>query len=285
MPNSVIGRIGGALPAHEMRHYDPRSKQLVAVDWEQLSQPFDKVRGALQQRASAVATPKDFAIPEYTPISQQGRAGTCVANGCSDALEILQGVEYGAQTVQQLSRRWLYYIARQYTGDTAVDNGAYIPAALLQLQNIGTFEEQYFPYFDDPEYIVGDKSRPALDNYTMASNNRISGYYELDVKSPTFLADVETAVRALHPVVYQMNVGPLLQGYQAGQILEPEPNPEGGHCQIITGVRYIAGVRRWWDRNSWGPDFGDNGHVLMSDACMSSATGAWVLTKGLQLVR
>lgn len=280
MSDQLICRVGAALPDRDMRHYDPRTKQLVTPSW--VPRTFDEIREPLRQLA---ASSGDFKIPEYTPISNQGNAGSCVANGCSDAFEILQGVQYGSTHVQQLARRWLYYIARQYTGDTDRDAGTYVSAALHQLQTVGTFEERFFPYTDDPDYIVGNKARPELDCYTMASNNRISGFYRLDPHSPSYLDDMESAIRALHPVIFGMKVGQEFQQYQAGQVLGPTANPIGGHCTILVGVSYDGPTRRWIDRNSWSSAWGDAGHCLLSDACMLTANDVWVATTSLKSIR
>jgi hypothetical protein len=265
-----------------MHIFDHRTQQLVAVDWSKVDKPFDQVREPLQQLAGAAAN--DFMLPEVTPISDQGRAGSCVANGCSDAFELLQG--FSGATVQQLSRRWLYFISRQYHGATKIDNGTYIRAALHQLQTIGTIEEKYFPYFDDPDHITGADSQPELDCYTMASNNRIDGFFRLDPSSPSFLDDVETSVRARHPVIYSIPVGKEFEAYSGGGvILQPPATSLGGHCNIIVGVSRATSVRAFWTRNSWSAFWGHNGYGLISEAYMLAATDSWVATKGLQVVR
>lgn len=284
MPNPVICRIGSALPLKDLVHYDPKLKITIQVDQDKFFKSFDMVRGVLQQRATANQG-TNFVIPEYTPISDQGQAGSCVANACSDGLEIVEGIEQGALKVQQLSRRWLYYIARQYSGDTSKDDGTYAGAALHQLNVVGTFEEQYFPYSDSPDYITGAHSRPELDHYTMASNNRISGFYQLDPGSSTFLADMETAIRALHPIVFTMRIGSAFQKYRAGQVLSAPTDIIGGHAMLLTGVNYDGPTRRWVDRNSWSANWGDNGHALLDDSCVKLIDEAYVLTKMLTTVR
>jgi C1A family cysteine protease len=284
---SSVRRIGTALPDREMQVYDHRMKQLVAVDWSKVDKPFDQVRAPLKQLgASAAAAAGDFLIPEYTPISDQGRAGSCVANASSDAFEILDGIAHGPAAVKQLSRLWLYFISRQYHGATKVDDGTYPRAALHQLQTVGTFEEKYFPYYDDPDHVTGADSIPELDCYMLASNNRINGFYHLDVNSPTFLDDVETAVRALHPVIFAIPVGQEYESYSGGGIiLQPPVTTLGGHCNVITGVRYPNGQRTFWTRNSWTAQWGDQGHGLLSESYMSWATDAWVATTTVQAVR
>lgn len=283
--SGAVRRIGAALPDREMKVYDHRTRQLVAVEWDKVDKPFDLVRAPLLAKSTTVST-ADYLIPEYTPISDQGQAGSCVANGCSDAFEILQGVQYGESRVEQLARRWLYYISRQYHGATKVDNGTYIRAALHQLQVIGTFEEKFFPYYDDARHITGDLSTPELDCYTMASNNRLNGFYRLDLDADSFCDDVEMAVRANHPVIYAAQIGKEFESYAGGGvILQPTESPVGGHCNIITGVRRINGQRVFWTRNSWSAAWGDNGHALVSEAFLKAATDAWVATTTLQVIR
>jgi hypothetical protein len=283
--SSAVRRIGAALPDAEMQVYDHKLRQLVSVDWTKVDKPFEQIRPAMLSLPTATLS-GDYLMPEFTPISDQGHAGSCVANGCSDAFEILQGIDYGPDKVQQLSRRWLYYISRQYHGATKVDNGTFIRAALHQEQTIGTFEERFFPYYDDPQHITGDLSMPELDCYTMASNNRISGFYQLTPGSDSFLDDVELAVRANHPVIYATKIGKEFESYAGGgAILQPTASSLGGHCNIITGVRHIGGQRVFWTRNSWTAAWGDNGHALVSEDFMKGATDAWVATTTLKLIR
>jgi hypothetical protein len=284
MSTELICRVGTVKPDADMMVWDHRYHAMIRKDWAALDQKFDQVRVAFEQKATA-SVGTTITIPELTPISNQGRAGSCVANGCSDAFEILDGLE-GTDTVEQLSRRWLYFVARQYTGDTRRDDGTYIRSALHQLKTIGTFEEKFFAYYDDPSHIVGDQSMPELDHYTMASNNRIKGFYRLEPTSPTFLQDLETAVRAYHPPIFGVEVGQPFVDYRGGgHVLNPPDAAIGRHCMIATGVRWVENVRSWLIRNSWSFGWGDGGHCWYSDDYMRTAQDVWVATKTLQAIR
>lgn len=285
MPGAVR-RIGAALPDRDMTVFDFKTRVHATKEWSKIDRPFDLIRTPMLQRAGVTPASGDFSIPEYTPISDQGTAGTCVANGCCDAFEILDGIAHGPSHVQQLSRRWLYFISRHYHGAEKVDDGTFIRAALLQSQIVGTFEEKFFPYFDDAPHITGAQSVPELDLYMMASNNRLKGFYRLDPSSPTFLDDVELTVRALHPVIYSIQVGTEFEQYPGGNvILQPPATSLGGHCNIIVGVHYISGVRTWITRNSWSKLWGNQGHGFLSDTYMKTAEDPWVATTTLETIR
>ncbi|HEY8097171.1 MAG TPA: C1 family peptidase [Methylobacter sp.] len=270
MSGQLICRVGTYLPKQDLRKFDAKTRQFVPVDWSQMGKPFQAVRYTMVQAAAAPVGQQNYSIKELTPISNQGSAGSCVATGCTDMFEILMGLD-GHQVVQ-LSRRWLYYIARAYHGSQNIDNGTYISAAMHQLQTLGTFEEQYFPYYDDPDHIIGAESHPDLPCYTMASNNRIQDYYWLDPSSASFFADLELAIRADHPAVFGVQVGTELQEYDGSdKIFDAPAKSIGGHCMITVGVGYESGTRFWLVRNSWSELWGDKGHVRFSDAYVKSA--------------
>jgi C1A family cysteine protease len=269
-------KVGGALPSSKMPIFNKRTQKEVIVSkeyWEVTDKHFEELSGSLR----SVSSSPEYIIPEYTPISNQGMISSCVANSWCDALEILQGVE-NPKAVTQLSRLFLYWIARDLVGAQRRDNGSFNRAAAHQLKKIGTVAEKWFPYdtikvFDSPE----------LDLYTMAAKNKISSFYALYSTGNDRVKDIEKAIRANHPVVIATGIGNDFMDYRGGNHILTLPNKiQGYHAMIIVGVgTTIDGRKKFLLRNSWSKSWGDNGYVWVTEDYMSNdiTNDLWVGTK------
>lgn len=226
--------------------------------------PFALVRPALL----AVSAEDEHIIPSSVPIMQQGGLQSCVANGTCDAFELL-----GAP---QLSRLFVYWNARRANGDEGSDVGTYVRSAFESLRTLGACLEDLHPY---DESRVNE--RPSLFAYEAAYDHRISAYYRIDSFGPARADDVETAIRANHPVVFGTLVGQSFVDY-AGQdvVWHPATNPIGGHALCIDGVRRVNGARHFRLRNSWGADWGMGGCAWAAEDWITDVTSQdfWVAT-------
>lgn len=286
MSHNVITRAGCCVDDSRMRPYNAKTKTYTSVDWQAKDKSFEEIENSL----SSSTGNKEHVIVEKTPISNQGQAGTCVANAWCDAMEILDGL-VGNDVVEQLSRRFLYWCARAYTNDTHHDDGTYLRSAAHQLKHIGIFEEKYFEYSDKPEFLVSSSklSKPSLDHYTIASNNKLSNFYRIDSSTrEKKLSQLETAIRSNHPVVFSTLINKGFQNIGNEDVVIGPPSKGdvilGSHAMIITGVGY-DGPNRWWlIRNSWSKYWGNNGHVKINDDYMSQLRDAWVGTKIKEII-
>jgi C1A family cysteine protease len=238
---------------------------------------FSVARAAVA--ASAVSVDSEYHIPEFTPISNQGSLGSCVANATCDALEILLGVE-DPNGVVQLSRLLAYWNSRSYTNDTAIDDGTYIRNCVDSLQRLGVAPEDAWPY--DPRQVF---AQPPIRAYQLSLDNKIATYYSVQADRAN---SVEAAVRANHPVVFASDVSQeYTQHFNRGDGVWDTPRTWiGSHAQIVVGVRSVGGQRQFRVRNSWGPTFGDNGHSWYTEAYIESArcNDFWVMTRVPTLV-
>lgn len=242
-----------------------------------VDRPFEAIRPTL----ASIAKPRpsgsgELVFPELTPISHQGDTGTCVANAWCDALEILDGFD-GKDRVEQLSRMFLYWAARYLTGTTHRDDGTYLRAAAHQLQHIGVVEEQYYPFKRENLF-----QSPPLKLFTMASNNRIKGHYRLTTRGEQLAQDIETAIRASHPVVFGTAVHRGLGEHRGGEVLNHPVVWSGWHAMVVVGVRRAPdGSREFLWRNSWGKDWGVRGYAWASEEYMTwtETQDLWVGTK------
>lgn len=287
LSNWVATRVGTQLNDRDMKVFDKKTKVKVAQDWRLKDRPVAVVDEALKQLAGEWEIYTDHIIPDLTPISNQGGAGTCAANAWCDLLEILDGLQ-GKDKVEQLSRRFLYWLSRVYTGDEMYDDGMYLRAGAHQLSTIGVVEEKYFEYSDSPEYIIsgGKYASPELDLYTMASNNRLKGFYRVDAATSldNYLSSLELAIRANHPFVFGAPVDTAFTKLRSMEVVGPPDSTLGWHAMICLGVTFDGEQRRWVLRNSWGAGWGGKGYVKVTDDYVLKFRDIWIGTQVGEMV-
>jgi len=261
-------QVGGHLPDAQ---YRPTGKKPPVV------YPFNLAAARLTRAGSST---KDHVIPEYTPISDQGPTSTCVANAVCDSCEILLGAEHGEGRVVQLSRLFLYWVARKTHEATGEDKGTYIKAATWQLQELGVPEEKYFPFSTKLEVLT---SSPPLEAFTIASENRVTGSLSITAAGAQRLEQIETSIRADHPVVFATTVDtPFMQFRGRDVVGPPTALIRGSHAMIVTGVRHAkTGSREFLIRNSWGSNWGYQGHAWVTESFLGrrETSDLWVLTR------
>lgn len=271
---------GACLNDSVMPIYHQSTKTLeTGINWPTRDHTYGRIEKAFKQVASGWNLQSDYIIPDRTPISNQLNIGSCVANAWCDMMEVLIGLESGSKTPPpQLSRLFLYWISRYLTGDTDKDEGTYLRAAAQQLKNIGIFEEKFFPY--DPKNVFPKKVE--TDLYTMASNNRLSGFYRLSSDGEQRARELELAIRANHPAVFGTPVGTEFQKYRGGgHVLHRPDSWSGRHAMMALGIRWRNSRRQYLWRNSWGEGWGDSGKCWVDEGYMlwSETEDLWVGTR------
>ena len=260
--------------------YDRELDKLIdGIDWSLKDYKFERAKPALEQITKFAGLYSEHIIPEHTPVSDQMNIGACASNACVDMFEILDGLE-GSDAVEQMSRLWLYWLARYLVGDTDKDGGSYIRANLHQLRKVGAILESDFPY----EYANLYPKQVDADLYTMASNNRIESFYSITSEGKQRADEIELAVRTNHPVVFGTGVSSAFTRYRGGgQVWTPPSDIHGYHAMLIVGVRYQGGQRQFLLRNSWSKSWGDNGHVWVDESYITwnKSVDFWVGTKML----
>ena len=270
---ALIATVRGYLPDKDMPFHD--DMDAYEDSWEKKDRPFGQIQSAM---VGTWNLETEHLIQEFTPISNQGNAGTCVANAWCDAVEMLVGLKYGEQKVVQLSRRFGYWISRYLHSATDEERGTFLRAMGHQFRKVGVILEKVMPYSDDRNLLVGKKASPKLEHYTMASNNRIKGFYRLGAGGAQMLKEAEVAIRSDHPVVFGVPVGLTFTRTRTLQVFGPPDDTVGNHCMIVSGVRYVDGSRQWFIRNSWGSHWGEDGHCWITDAYLELSDDTWVGT-------
>ncbi len=262
--------------------FDRKMDKLIdGIDWSEKDWGFERIESSLKTMTqySSGGLYSEHVIPEYTPVSDQYSMGACGPNAVVDMFEILDGLD-GTDKVEQMSRLWLYWLARYLVGATDEDEGSYLRANLHQCNKVGMLLESDFPYVETnlyPEHID-------TDLYTMASNNRIEGFYRLTSEGKQLADEIELSVRTNHPVVFGTGVSEEFTKFRGGdQTWGPPSLLKGFHAMLVVGVRYVYGRREFLLRNSWGKHWGNNGHVWVSEDYITwkKSSDFWVGTKML----
>jgi len=216
--------------------------------------------------ALAKSTSGDYDVPDTVPIYDQLTLGSCTSNGVCEVVNIILALQN--DPTMFLSRLFLYYLCREGYNKIQQDSGTPVCFAIDRISNIGICLEEQWPY-DVSKFTV----RPPPECYVAASANTITSWYQIDTFGKTRGDQVEASIRSNHPVVFATACSEAMQTYRAGQVLVPPKTSEieGYHCMVITGVRYINGQRVFRVRNSWGPAYGDNGHLLISESYLEQS--------------
>lgn len=215
------------------------------------------------ERLGASAPTSQYIIPEYAPIFNQLSLQSCTANATIGAFEILMGIQNPA-TVRALSRLFVYWNTRLLNKDTGKDDGGYIHYAFQSLKDKGVCLETTCPYnvnnvFNQPEQIA----------YKEGDDNTINSFYQILSENEQRGLDIEAAIKANHPVVFGTQVGADLENYNGdpSKVFNFPTSSVGGHAMCIVGVRRNPDLQ-FYVRNSWGSNWGLNGHFWMSSSYM-----------------
>lgn len=222
--------------------------------------------GMLKQLADQVTGDKHI-ITEHIPVYDQLDLQSCTANAAAGMWGILRGLEDPNANLL-LSRLFMYWNARLYINDTHHDEGAYIHHIMDSMTTLGVCLESVWDY--DPKNVF---KQPPILAYKQGDDNTFSDFYQITSDQHDRLLDIETAIKANHPVIFGTLVGTELQRYNGGnKVLGPPSDSLGGHAMLIVGVRRNPNLE-FYVRNSWGDGWGENGHVWFnSDYMMSDDT-------------
>lgn len=192
---------------------------------------------------------------------------SCVANSSCCAFQVLRSIQDSTGVIP-LSRLFLYWNARVPEKETNQDGGCYIHDALASLTTLGICEESKWQY-NENEVLV----QPPIDCYKQGNDNQIDSFYQITSVGVNRGNDIETAIRANHPVIFGTLVSNQYAGYGgdgAGMVwnIPNDLDIDGGHAQCVVGVRQGTTGREFLVRNSWGVSWSDNGCAWFTEAYM-----------------
>jgi len=187
-------------------------------------------------------------------VENQGNLGSCTANALVGSLEFLEkkdGVKF-----EDYSRLFIYYNERVIEHTVKSDSGATLRDGIKTLKKQGVCSEKIWPY-----KINRFKTKPSKKSYADALRHTISVY-----KRITSLNDMKGCLASGFPFVFGFSVYESFESEavsRTGIVPMPAAGERvlGGHAVMAVG--YDDGTKRFLVRNSWGSEWGMQGHFTM----------------------
>jgi C1A family cysteine protease len=212
------------------------------------------------------------------PVFDQGQLGSCTANAIAGALEY-EEARQGLKT-HRLSRLFIYWNERNIEGTTDSDAGAAIRDGIKSVGKLGAPVETLWPY--NPDHFTW---KPSKASYAEAIKHEALTYARVAQAATT----LQTALASGYAVVFGFTV---YESFESSAVaangLVPMPSKGeqvlGGHAVVLVGYDTTGGAISWEVRNSWGPDWGDQGYAWFPQTYITSLTLAsdfWNIKKAL----
>lgn len=238
-------------------------------DWIDLDKDIQELLDAALPQSTG-----NVDLRDYCTDSNQGSLSSCVGNATADAVEIISAIS--GQSRVELSRLFVYAMARILNGNLNKDGGTYIRSAFESLSKFGICEETMWPYVSNKVF-----TSPSFQAQQIARGHKIHSYYRIKSAGAQRVKEAVAALRAQKPVVF----GTLLdKSFYNINSMEPVGIPKGpsigGHAMVLVGYKngnFIA-------KNSWGPHWGDKGYWTMTPDYFAWANtwDIWVPTLGTE---
>jgi C1A family cysteine protease len=189
-----------------------------------------------------------------SPILNQGNCGSCVAFAAVGTLETQVNVSSGIPGLNpKFSTQALFNC-----GGASCDWGWEPSDAAHYLKSEGTPDEACMPY-------TSGATGEDVSCSNICSDAASRSYKIVSYKQPTRgYQDIAAVKAALShgPLVTTLTVYTDFLYYSGGIYKHVSGEAEGGHAVSIVG--YNDAGRYWIVRNSWGPDWGENGYIRVS---------------------
>jgi hypothetical protein len=211
---------------------------------------------------------------EHTYVANNIAVHNCAGNATADSVEILNAIE-GKPRVE-LSRLFVYSMARTLHQALDKDEGTYIRTCFKVLSTFGICEESVWPYNTKKVFVS-----PSLTAQRRALGHKIHSFYRISSTGQDRIDEVTKALKLMKPVVFGTRVDQAFKELQTfNPVGEPRGKTLGGHAMIIVGVldgNFIV-------KNSWGTSWGQKGFWLMKPSYLAwkNTHDLWVPTLGVE---
>lgn len=191
----------------------------------------------------------------------QGHVGSCAAAAAIHACELFDERE-------ELSILFNYF--------TGIEQGRGLRGMLRAAQKYGLCLESDWPNVQEFENI-----QPPPEAYEAATQRRIGKYYrirtEINQPDEDILGNIRYALAKGLPVLVSANVGSLVYSPTGvyPQLSTPGNQYIGGHAFLVVGYEKDG---NFLCKNSWGPEWGDNGYFLCAPEVLTTDVyDCWVI--------
>jgi C1A family cysteine protease len=207
-------------------------------------------------------------------ILDQGKLGSCTANGSSNALRFI--LRKNDSEEFQPSRLYIYYFTRVFEGTINEDSGAQIRNVMKAIRKYGACSEIELPY--NIENFTHEPSEYAIQSGIYHADS--FGYYAVKNK----IKSIKTALYNGFPVIFGFEVYTSFNSKEVastGIVPMPDTDEEdflGGHCVVIYGYRDSS--KTFICMNSWGVNWGERGFFYLPyDYVKKYGSDFWTINK------
>ena len=219
--------------------------------------------------AGVTNLPERFSLrSKMSPVRNQGGIGSCTSFATAAIAEYFYG--------KDMSEKYLFDRIKEIDlTDYGYDGyGAYLRSAAKAFQKAGMCLEESLPYSYEDQESYWKAFEPTIDQRREAQRFRCLSYER-----------VNNTVGAMEAALVSSNA-PLLVGimlysnyrdaYLTGELRVPEGRKVGGHAVCLVGYdRY----NKWFiAKNSWGPQWGDSGYLLIPYWYIKHMFSPWAFT-------
>ena len=217
--------------------------------------------------AGAQPLPPVVDLRKYcSPVEDERKTGTCVANAVVGALELLQRRE--GHSVQDLSRLFVFYNSRKLHDSEPGSGGTFVNTAMAAIIAYGICEERMWPFSEITLY-----DEPTRACYENAENYRGVEFAELASDTPL----THVIARGI-PVIIGVSLPreAYMAAHQTGVMQIPAgagtDHDHGNHAMLVVG--YDLEQRMYIVRNSWGERYAQGGYFMMPFAIFENSAMA-----------
>jgi hypothetical protein len=207
--------------------------------------------------AKAGGLPEAVDLRAYcTPVESQGALGSCVANAFVSALEY--SFIRSGHPATDLSRLFVYYNARQLSGYEGEDSGVVDNHAVAAIVAHGVCPETAWPYD-----ISRFTEKPPLHCYEIATMFEVMQFARVpdeNTMRATLAAGIPVSCGLDIPARW-LQVDAARSGKIEKSALAFMQGEIAGHTMLCVGYDDRRGAYLF--RNSWGTEWGRDGHVWM----------------------
>lgn len=219
---------------------------------------------------TVAALPPSVDLTDQCPktVYQQGNIGSCTANAIAGAFEFDLLKQHLTDFMP--SRLFIYYNERAIEGTVGSDSGAMLRDGIKTVATQGVCSELDWPYDDtsaDPHTGLWPSGarpseKPGASCYSEAAQNTAASYQRV-VRD---LDQMRGCLAAGYPFVFGFSVYESFESAavaKSGVVDLPQADETllGGHAVLAVG--YDDAAERFRVRNSWGPEWGQDGYFTM----------------------